>query len=135
MLKSAYIIYLHSFRTSAAKFLRTILLVLSLLNFLTSSFIYSKSDVLTDKGDIPVQTFIDSDLTSPGKLFVIQNETLRINENLKVQPLHLMNAALLLKTDLQKKYFSEILTSEDRIFLSYVFIESTQPRSPPLSLS
>jgi len=115
--------------------LRTTLLVLSLLNILTSSFIYSKSDVLTDKGDIPVHTLIDSDLTSPGKLFVIKNETLRITENLKAQPLHLMNAALLLKKDLQKKYLSEIFTSENKILLSYVFIESTQPRSPPSSLN
>lgn len=135
MLKSLFSFYLHSIRLSAAKSLRTTLLVLWLFNLLTSSFIYSKTDVLTETGDIPVHTLIDSDLTSPGKLFFIQNETLRITEILKVQPYHNLNIALLVKAGFKQKVTSEIPSPADTIFLLHVFIETTIPRSPPSSLS
>ena len=135
MLKSFYTVYLNSIRLSAAKSLRIILLVIWLLNFLAGSFIYSKAEVLTETGDIPVHTLIDSDLTSPGKLFFIQNETLRITEILKVQPYYNLNIAILVKAGFKQKVTSEIPSPADIIFLLYVFIETTNPRSPPSSLS
>jgi hypothetical protein len=135
MSKSFYTIYLHSIRLSAVKLLRLILLVFWLLNFLTSSLIYSKTDVLTETNDIPVHSLIDSDLTSPGKLFCLQNETLRIIENLKVQPYYDLNTVLLVKSGNKDRLSSEIPDPEDNISLVYVFIETTNPRSPPTSLS
>jgi len=135
MSKSLYTIYLHSIRLSAGKLLRVILLVFWLLNFLASSFISSKTDVLTETGDIPVHTLVDSDLTSPGKLFFIHNETLRITEILKVQPYHNLNIALLVNAGFKQKVTSEIPSPADIIFFHYVFIETTNPRSPPSSLS
>lgn len=134
MLKSLFNIYLYHTKLSATKSLRSIFLVFWLLNFLTSSFIYSKTDILTETGKIPVHTLIDSDLTSPGKLFFIQNETLRITESLKVQPLFSLNLAVLSKTDLHHKSPAEISTANNRNFLFFVFIETTNPRSPPHSL-
>lgn len=133
--KSLFIIYLYHINLSAAKSLRVILLVVWSLNFLTSSFIYSKTDVLTETGDIPVHTLIDSDLTSPGKLFLIQNETLRITEILKVQPYYNLNIALIVKADFRQKVTSEIPSPADTILLLYVFIETTNSRGPPTSLS
>jgi hypothetical protein len=127
--------YFNFIKLSAGKLLRVILLVFWLLNFLTSSFIYSKTDVLSETGDAPVHTLIDSDLTSPGKLFFIQNETLRITEVLKVQPYHNLSIALLVKAGFKQKVTSEIPSPADTIFLLYVFIETTNPRSPPPSLS
>lgn len=135
MSKSLFNIILDYIKLSATKSLRTILLGFLLLNFLTSSFIYSKTDVLTETGDIPVHTLIDSDLTSPGKLFVVQNETLRIAEILKVQPYHNLNIAILVKAGFKQKVASEIPSPADTIFLLYVFIETSNPRSPPHSLS
>ncbi len=135
MSKSLFNINLDCINLSATKSLRTIFLVFWLLNFLTSSFIYSKTDVLTETGKIPVHTLIDSDLTSPGKLFFIQNETLRITEILKVQPYHNLNIALLVMAGFKQKVTSEIPSPADTIFLLYVFIETTNPRSPPPSLS
>jgi hypothetical protein len=135
MSKSLYNINLHCIKLSAAKSLRTILLVIWSLNFLTSSFIYSKTDVLTETGDIPVHTLIDSDLTSPGKLFFIQNETLRITEILKVQPYHNLNIAILVKAGFKQKVTANIPRPADRISLLYIFIETRIPRSPPSSLS
>ena len=135
MSKSLFSIYLQHIKLSAAKSLRTILLVVWLLNLLTSSFIYSKTYALTETGDIPVHTLIDSDLTSPGKLFFIQNETLRITEILKVQPYHNLNIAILVKAGFKQKVTVEIPSPADTIFLLYVFIETTNPRSPPTSLS
>jgi len=127
--------YFNCINISASKLLRVILLVFWLLNFLTSSFIYSKTDILSATGDVPVHTLIDSDLTSPGKLFFLQNETLRITEILKVQPYHNLSIALLVKAGFKQKVTSEIPSPADTIFLLYVFIETTNPRSPPTSLS
>ena len=127
--------YFNCIKLSAGKLLRVILLIFWLLNFLTSSFIYSKTDVLTETGDIPVHTLIDSDLTSPGKFFYLQNETLRITEILKVQPYHNLNITILVKAGFKQKVTSEIPSLADTIFLLYVFIETTNPRSPPSSLS
>jgi len=84
---------------------------------------------------VPVHTLIDSDLTSPGKLFFLQNETLRITEILKVQPYHNLSIALLVKAGFKQKVTSEIPSPADTIFFHYVFIETTNPRSPPPSLS
>jgi len=127
--------YFNCINISASKLLRVILLVFWLLNFLTSSFIYSKTDILSATGDVPVHTLIDSDLTSPGKLFFLQNETLRITEILKVQPYHNLSIALLVKAGFKQKVTSEIPSPADTIFFHYVFIETTNPRSPPPSLS
>jgi len=127
--------YFNCINISASKLLRVILLVFWLLNFLTSSFIYSKTDILSATGDVPVHTLIDSDLTSPGKLFFLQNETLRITEILKVQPYHNLSIALLVKAGFKQKVTSEIPSPADIIFFHYVFIETTNPRSPPPSLS
>jgi len=127
--------YFNCINISARKLLRIILLVFWLLNFLTSSFIYSKTDILSATGDVPVHTLIDSDLTSPGKLFFLQNETLRITEILKVQPYHNLSIALLVKAGFKQKVTSEIPSPADTIFFHYVFIETTNPRSPPPSLS
>jgi len=127
--------YFNCINISASKLLRVILLVFWLLNFLTSSFIYSKTDILSATGDVPVHTLVDSDLTSPGKLFFIQNETLRITEILKVQPYYNLNIAILVNAGFKQKVTSEIPSPADTIFLLYVFIETTNPRSPPTSLS
>ena len=135
MSKSLISISLHHINLSVQKSLRTILLGFWLLNLLTSSFIYSKTYDLTETGDIPVHTLFDSDLTSPGKLFFIQNETLRITEILKVQPYHSLNIAILVKAGFKQKVTAEIPSPADTIFLLYVFIETTNPRSPPTSLS
>lgn len=135
MLKSLYSVSLHTIKLSALKSLRTILLIVWLLNFLASSVIYVKANVLTETGEIPVHTLIDSDLTSPGKLFLIQNETLRVTEILKVQPYNNLNITLLVKADPKQKFTFEIPRPADRISLLYVFIEFTNPRSPPYSLS
>ena len=135
MSKSLFSLYLYYFKLSAAKSLRVIFLVFWLLNFLTSSFIYSKTDALPETRDIPAHTLIDSDLTSPGKLFVIQNETLRITEILKVQPYNNLNIALLVKADFKQRFTAEIPRPADKISLLHVFIETTIPRSPPSSLS
>jgi hypothetical protein len=133
--KSLFNINLDYIKLSATKSLRTILLGFWLLNFLTSSFIYSKTEILAETGKIPVHTLIDSDLTSPRKLFLIQNETLRITEILKVQPYYNLNIAFLVKAGFKQKVNSEIPSPADTIFLLYVFIEITNPRSPPTSLS
>lgn len=135
MLKSLININLHYNKSSAVKLLRVILLVAWLLNFLAGSFISSKTDILSETGDVPVHTLVDSDLTSPGKLFFIQNETLRITEILKVQPYHNLSIALLVKAGFKQKVTSEIPSPADTIFSLYVFIETTNPRSPPSSLS
>ncbi|HSW56717.1 MAG TPA: hypothetical protein VLH59_16665 [Ignavibacteriaceae bacterium] len=135
MSKSLISISLHHINLSVQKSLRTILLGFWLLNLLTSSFIYSKTYDLTETGDIPIHTLFDSDLTFPRKLFFIQNETLSINEILKVQPYHNLNIALLVKADFKLKFTAEIPSPADTIFLLYVFIETTNPRSPPTSLS
>lgn len=127
--------YFNCIKLSAGKLLRVILLIFWLLNVLTSSFIYSKTDILSETSDVPVHTLIDSDLTSPGKLFFIQNETLRITEILKVQPYHNLSIALLVKAGFKQKVTSEIPSPADIIFFHYVFIETTNPRSPPPSLS
>lgn len=123
--------FLKVFRYSASRLIQVIILCLWFTNLLTCSLIYQNAYTLSSTTDIPVHTLINYDLTSPEKLFYFQNETKRITENLKVQSLFNLNLAVLLKTDLHQKKFAEISTSEDRPILLFVFIETTNPRSPP----
>ncbi len=123
------------FKNSASRLIQVIILCLWFTNLLTCSFVYQNTYQLSSTSDIPVHTLINYDLTSPEKLFYFQNETKRISENLKVQPLFNLNLAVLLKTDLHQKRFAAISTWDDRDILLFVFIETTNPRSPPTSLS
>lgn len=121
------------FRNSASSLIQVFILSLWFTNLLTCSLMYQNAYTLSSTSDIPVHTLINYDLTSPEKLFYFQNETKRITENLKVQPLYNLNLAVLLKTDSHQKRLSEISTVDDRIILSFVFTETTNPRSPPYS--
>jgi len=125
--------FLKVFRNSASRLIQLFILCLWFTNLLTCSLIYQNAYTLSSTSDIPVHTLINYDLTSPEKLFYFQNETKRITENLKVQPLFNLNLAVLIKTDLFQKKFGEISTADDRTILSFVFIETTNPRSPPYS--
>jgi hypothetical protein len=127
--------YFNHIKLTATKLVRIFILTIWLLNFLTASFISLKTDILAETSELPVQILIDSDLTSPRKLFCLQNETLRIIENLKVQPYYDLNSVLLVKSVNKDRLTSEIPNPEDNISLVYVFIETTNPRSPPTSLS
>lgn len=120
-------------RNSASRFIQVIILNLWFTNLLTCSLIYQNTYTLSSTSDIPVHTLINYDLTSPEKLFYFQNETKRITENLKVQPLFNLNLSVLSKTDSHQKKLSEISNADDRTILSFVFIETTNPRSPPYS--
>lgn len=122
-------------RNTASRLIQVIILCLWFTNLLTCSLIYQNAYTLSPTSDIPAHTLINYDLTSPEKLFYLQNETKRVTENLKVQPLFNLNIAVLLKTDLNHKTFAEILTRDDRTLLSFVFIETTNPRSPPFSFT
>lgn len=121
------------FRNYASRLIQVIMLCLWFANLLTCSLIYQNTYTLSTTSDIPVHTLINYDLTSPEKLYNLQNETKRIAENLKVQPLFNLNHAILSKTDLYHKCSYAILEMDESTFLSFVFIETTNPRSPPYS--
>lgn len=125
--------FLKVFRNSASRLIQIFILNLWFTNLLTCSLIYQNAYTLSSTSDLPAHTLINYDLTSPEKLFYLQNETKRITENLKVQPLFNLNLSELLKTDLHQRRLSEISTADDRTILSFVFIETTNPRSPPYS--
>lgn len=127
--------FFNVFRISTSRLIQIFILTLWFTNLLTCSLMYQNTYTFSSTFDIPVHTLINYDLTSPEKLFYFHNETKRINENLKVQPLFNLNPAVLLKTDSHQKRLSEISTEDDRAMLSFVFIETTNPRSPPASLS
>jgi hypothetical protein len=127
--------YVNRIRQTAINLLRIIIVSFWLINFLSVSFISFTTEILAGSSELPVSILIDSDLTSPGKLFCLQNETLRIIENLKIQSYYDLNTVLLVKSGNKDRLTSEIPHPEDNIFLMYVFIETTNPRSPPTSLS
>jgi hypothetical protein len=127
--------YVNRIRPTAINLLRIIIVSFWLINFLSVSFISFTTEILAGSSELPVSILIDSDLTSPGKLFCLQNETLRIIENLKVPSYYDLNTVLLVKSGIKDRLISEIPNPEDNNSLVYVFFETTNPRSPPTSLS
>lgn len=130
---SIYIKFFKILRNYAFRLIQVIMLCLWFANLLTCSLIYQNTYTLSSRSDIPLHTLIDYDLTSPEKLYNFQNETKRITENLKVQPLFNLNLAILSMTDLHYKSLYAILKIDETTVLSYVFIETKNPRSPPFS--
>lgn len=115
------------------RFIQVIMLMLWIANLLSLSLSFQNTDSFSSHSDVPIHTLIDYDLTAPEKLYHLQNETKRITENLKVQPLGNLNLAVLSKTDLHHKTSHAISTEDDTALLSYILIETTNPRSPPAS--
>jgi hypothetical protein len=125
--------YFKLVRTSARKLFQVIILCLWILTLLARLLIHQNDYTLSSSSDLPAHTLIDYDLISPEKLFYLQNETERITENLKVQSVDYFYGSLLLKNNSHYRRTCEISAGDRRIFSFYVFIETTNPRSPPTS--
>lgn len=126
--------YFNHRKFSGGKLLLMILLVFWQLNFLINSLLSSSKIELTEPSPLPIHFLHESDLTSPEKIFLIQNETLRIAETIKVKAFDFFNIGHLIETGLNPGSSCKISVNDEKDSSPFVFIELTNPRSPPSSL-